>query len=417
MLNQALRRQLPHGLADLFGEQAAARARVEALLGETYTQWGYDRIIPPTFGYYTSLVTGASNDLQQEMYRLFDRDGELLALRPDMTVPTARVVGTRLYDQPLPMRFFYVGNVFRYETPQAGRRREFSQAGIELVGADTPEADAEVIALACSSLRTLGIERFRINLGQVAYLKAVLADVGVENGELTDLETAIGRKNDVEIGRVVANLDLDAQVAAVVRALPHLYGGEDVLQEAVRLAPNVAAREAIARLQRIYDLLRVQGMAEHILIDLGEVRSMAYYTGITFQGYAEGLGFSVCRGGRYDNLLSSFGSDLPAVGFAMGLERAMLISQPEGDLTPDVLLPANGDPTCHEMARRLRARGLRVEVDVCGRQDERFTAYARERGAGRIVWPQGEGYVLQCGEERRTLSAEALLEEAATWAS
>jgi len=417
MLNQALRRQLPHGLADLFGEQAAARARAEALLGETFTQWGYDRIILPTFGYYLSLVTGASNDLQQEMYRLFDRDGEILALRPDMTVPTARVVGTRLYDQPLPMRFFYVGNVFRHETPQAGRRREFTQAGIELIGADTSEADAEVIALACTSLRRLGIERFRINLGQVAYLRAVLAGAQVDDDDLSDLETAIGHKNDVEIGRVVQRLALETRVAAVVRALPHLYGGEDVLQEAARLAPNVAAREAIARLQRIYDLLGVQGMAGHILIDLGEVRSMAYYTGISFQGYAEGLGFSVCRGGRYDNLLSSFGSDLPAVGFAMGLERAMLLSQPEVDLTPDVALPANGDPTCHELARRLRARGLRVEVDVCGRQGELFAANARERGARRIVWPRGEAYVLQCGEDRRTVSADALLEEAATWTS
>ena len=417
MLNDALQRQLPYGLADLFAEQAAAKEQVECLLGDTFTRWGYDRIILPTFGYYESLVTGASPYLRQEMYRLFDRDGEILALRPDLTVPTARVVGTRLYDQPLPMRFFYVGNVFRYEDPQAGRRREFTQAGIELVGADTPEADAEVISVACAALQALGIRRFQINLGQVAYLKAVLAGARVENGDLSRLEAAIGRKNDVEIARVVRDLNLDAQVAAVVRALPHLCGDEGVLREAARLAPNVAAREAIARLQRIHDLLRIEGLQEHILIDLGEVRSMAYYTGITFQGYAEGLGFSVCRGGRYDNLLANFGSDLPAVGFALGVERALLISQQAVDLSPDLALPISDDPTCHELARRARAHGLRVEVDVSGRQGESFLAYARERGAKHIVWPSGEGYALQRGDERVTLSAEALLEEATPWKS
>jgi ATP phosphoribosyltransferase regulatory subunit len=418
MQNDDLRRQLPHGLADLFFEQAAAKARVEQLLEGTFARWGYGRIILPTLGYHESLITGASPNMREEMYRLVDRDGQILALRPDLTVPTARVVGTRLYDQPLPMRFFYVGNVFRYEEPQAGRRREFTQAGIELVGADTPEADAEVLSVAIAALQALGVQRFQINLGQVEYLKAVLSATALANGELDRLEAAIGRKNDVEIAQVLRELGIEAETAQVVQAVPHLCGGADILDEAARLAPNEAARAAVARLQTVHALLRDGGLAEHVVLDLGEVRSMAYYTGITFQGFVEGLGFSVCRGGRYDNLIANFGSDLPAVGFALGVERAMLVSQQAVDLGPDLLLPSGAGPDLLALATRARGLGQRVEVDVLGREGQALLDYGHMRGAHRIVLPlDGGRYRLLEGASERVIGRQALWEEMASWTS
>ena len=154
-------RQLPHGLADLFYEQAALKTELENRLQEHFGRWAYQRIIPPTFEYHETLSTEASPQLQEEMYRFFDRDGHVLALRPDMTVPTARVIGTRLYDQTLPLRFYYLGSVFRYdEEPQAGRRREFTQAGIELVGAGTPAADAEMTAVALGAPQAMEASSF-----------------------------------------------------------------------------------------------------------------------------------------------------------------------------------------------------------------------------------------------------------------
>ena len=416
MPNEALRRQLPHGLADLFFEQAAAKMQLEQTLEETFSRWGYGRIILPTFEYYDCLATGASPSMQEEMYRLFDRDGHILALRPDMTVPTARVVGTRLYDQPLPMRFYYVGNVFRYEEPQAGRRREFTQAGIELLGADTPEADAEVLSVAISAFKALGVTRFQVTLGQVAFLKAILSPTSLANGELAPLEQAIGRKNDVEIARALAALGIEGDMAAAVKAVPHLCGDEAILQEALRLSSNAVAREAIVRLQRVYDLLRVEGVADHIILDLGEVRSMAYYTGITFQGYVEGLGFSMCRGGRYDNLLANFGCDLPSVGFAMGVERAMLVTRYKVDLAPDLLMPACDHAACHDLARRARSLGLRVEIDVLGRQGDALLAYARLRGAHRTVCRhKGASFTLIESGSQRQVGREALWEEMSSW--
>ncbi len=415
MNGRTLRRQRPHGVADLLGAQAAAKARCERLLQEVFERWGYQRIIVPTFEYYETLATGASPQLIEDMYRFFDREGHELALRTDMTVPTARVVGTRLFDQPLPLRFYYVGSVFRCKEPQAGQLREFTQAGIELVGADTPEADAEVVALAIAALKALRIAHFQINLGQVAYLRAITRPIGLANGDIHALEASISRRNDVEIAHTLARLGIGGGAAEAIRALPYLCGDAEVLDEARRLATNEAAQEAIDRLGRVYRLLEAEGVAEHVILDLGEVRSMEYYTGITFHGYVAGLGFHVCSGGRYDGLIANFGPDMAAVGFALGIERAMLVAPIEEDVSPDLLMAHCEHPACKALVAQARAQGLRVEVDVLRRDEEALWAYARARGARRVLVCTPEGYLLLEGEAERRLSRALLEEEMRQW--
>jgi ATP phosphoribosyltransferase regulatory subunit len=419
----ALIRRLPHGLTDLFLEQAAAKTAVEGVLQETFRRWGYSRIIPPTFEYYDTLAAGASVQLKQEMYRFFDREGNILALRPDMTVPTARVVSGKLYDRTPPLRCYYVGNVFRHIEPQAGWRREFTQAGIELIGAGTPEADAEVVAVAVAALKAMKVADFQVNLGQVSYLQAILSEAGLGNGELRRLEQAIDRRNDIELQRVLAELGITGDAARAIRAVPHLCGDEGVLCEAERLATNPPARQAIEHLARVYELLCLEGVAEHIILDLGEMRGMAYYTGITFHGYAAGLGFPICGGGRYDNLLANFGADLPAVGFALGVERILLVTHPEIDLAPHLVMRSCSHPACRALAAQTRARGSCVEVDVLGRQDEALVAYARAKGAHYVVCcGEGPTYTLtdlRSSEPgcRRVLNRHELEQELALWSS
>jgi ATP phosphoribosyltransferase regulatory subunit len=410
-------RQLPHGLADLFYEQAAIKTELETRLQDHFRSWGYQRIIPPTFEYYATLSTEASPQLEEEMYRFFDREGHILALRPDMTVPTARVIGTRLYDQTLPLRFYYLGSVFRHdEEPQAGRRREFTQAGIELVGAGAPEADAEVVAVAIGALQAMEVPHFQVNLGQVAFLKAILAEVGLENGDLRRIEGAVNRKNDVELRGVLGDLGISGRVADAVVAIPHLYGDATVLDEARRLATNQGAMAAVDRLAAVYELLGWAGVADAVILDLGEVRSMGYYTGITFHGYAAGLGFDICSGGRYDGLVSHFGADLPAVGFALGVERCMLVARARGEIAPHVVVQGCADPAAHRLAALARGRGLRVEMDVVGRTGEALIAYGRERGARHVIasLPNGEYALVGLGGTR-TLRRGDLEKEIATW--
>jgi ATP phosphoribosyltransferase regulatory subunit len=412
----SLARQLPHGLTDMFFEQAAIKTWLEAVLQDVFRRWGYNRIILPTFEYYDALATNASPQLQEEMYRLFDREGHILALRPDMTVQAARVAGTKLYDQPLPLRFYYIGSVFRYEEPQAGRRREFTQAGVELMGAAGPEADAEVLALAVAALQALNITRFQLNVGQVAFLQAILSDAHLDNGALRRLEQVIDRKNDVELQRTLAELGIGGGAARAIRAIPHLCGDEGVLEEARRLSTNASARQAIERLGQVYELLRLEGVAEHVILDLGEVRRMAYYTGITFHAYVAGLGFHVCNGGRYDGLVANFGADMPAVGFALGLERAMLVTHPQVDIAPQLLMRGCAHAECRALAALARSRGLRVEVDVLGRDEEALIAYAQARKAHHLVSCRGGSvYLLHDSSGSRELGREELEKEIRSW--
>ncbi len=416
MSENAILHQRPHGVTDLFHEQAAVLTHCEHALERTFLGWGYQRIIVPTFEYYDTLATGASAQLCEEMYRFFDREGHELALRTDMTVSTARVVATRLYDQTLPLRFWYLGRVFRHTEPQAGQLREFTQAGIELIGADTAEADAEAVAVAIAALQALGLTAFQINLGQVAYLRAIVGEIGLGNGALQALEGAISRKNDLEIQERLDEFGVRGPVAQAVGAIPHLCGGPEVLAQAERLATNVAARAAVLRLGRVYDLLAREGVAEHVILDLGETRSMNYYTGITFHGYAAGLGFHVCSGGRYDGLIAQFGASLPAVGFALGLERALLAAQARAEIAPDLLMAASDDPAGRALAQRVRALGWRVECDVLPRSAAEFQALGRARRARRLLARQSDGsWLLVEGGVSRMVAPEALESEVSSW--
>ncbi len=386
MNRYSLKRQRPLGLTDFVYDEADLKIAIEHALCDTFERWGYQRIILPTIGYYESLSTGASDQLRQQMYLFADREGQILALRCDMTVPTARVVGTTLYDQPRPLRLYYLGNVFRYERPQAGQRREFTQAGIELIGADSPASDAEALLLAMAGLESLGIDDYRINLGQTAFLRALLQGVQLDDQQLFQLETSINRKNDIEIASTLQELGIEDHIAGLIRELPELCGGVEVLQEARSLTSNVDAWATLDHLGRIHDILEAEGRDDRVLYDLGEVRGMAYYTGISFHGYVKGLGFHICSGGRYDSLIGNFGPDLPAVGFALGVERAMLVTDLPIETPLDLLLSYTDLPCYRRIADRARSRGLCVEIDVLQREREAFFDYAQERGAQRAVY-------------------------------
>lgn len=408
MISQPLDKQLPHGVADLFFNDAARKRAVERSLADTFARWGYSEIIPPSFEYFESLAAEAGPQLREEMYRFFDRDGRTLALRADYTIPTARIVGTKLFDRAMPLRFFYVGSVFRYEEPQAGVRREFTQAGIELVGAATADADAEAIALAMTALRDLGLEDFRFTLGNAAFLHAVMDDLGLgETNDLT-LRDAIRRKNTPALERLLQSLDLDPARKRALAEIPNLWGNPDVLERAERSAINAEARVAVEHLRRVVARLAQLGFSDSVTLDLAENRGMAYYTGILFEGFVEGLGFSVGSGGRYDNLIAHFGPSIPAVGFAIGVERVLMALRARGTLrgpvaratvAPDVV-SAWGEDFARVQAER--ARGGVVEVDILSRSDDELRQYAQIRGAREIWYGDGRRELFHPGGEGET---------------
>lgn len=382
-------RQLPHGVADLYFEDAANKSQLEARLRTTFAVWGYSEVIPPTFEYYEALASEISPQVREEIYRFADRDGRMLALRADPTIPIARLVGTKLQDRPLPLRFFYIANVFRYEEPKASLRREFTQAGVELIGAGSPQADAEVVALAVSVLRDIGLKDFRVRLGAMDFVAALLDELGLFVSQSESIRGALERKNVQGLSELLETAAVSPELRQALGALPQLSGKLEVLDRAERdCAVNERARESISRLREMWAFLDALGCAEAVTLDLAMVRGMAYYTGIVFEAFARGIGFAIMSGGRYDNLLAHFGRDLPALGFAIGVERGLAALAVQGsadaNLAPEIVAEMSVQREFESRVMAARAAGKHVESFLGVGRDE-LVAFARARGA-REVW-------------------------------
>jgi len=406
---------LPCGVRDLFLEDAARLSKLMATWRQLFESWAYTEIIPPTYEHYDVLMAGSDADFERRIFRVLDREGNILALRPDITTQVARIVGTKLHDLPLPLRFYYLNNVFRFEEPQAGRQREFYQAGLELIGASTPEADAEMIAILVEALQRVGLQGFQINLGQMAFFRAIVAELDLSPAQVEELKSAIDRKDEVGLRKSLREWKVDDGHAAALSELPHLCGGEEILDRAASLAPNVAARQAIKNLSHIYDLLSAQGLAEYLVIDLGEAQGMDYYTGITIEGFSPGLGFSICNGGRYDDLIGLYGRPLPAVGFGIGVERVLLALEEQGeqevDLAPHILVSAGAASAGRAILQSLRRRGVKVEVDVMARDEASLLEYAQQRGILQVIAAgDEEKALLTTADSQQWVSWESLLE-------
>lgn len=383
-----LPRQLPPGVRDLFGAPARALTRLSAELRDLFERWGYSEVVPPTFEYYDTVMRAFDDGFAAGVYRVVDPDGHLLALRPDLTVPVARLAASKLYTQPMPLRMSYVAPVYRFTPRQGVRRRELWQAGWELVGAHTAAADAEILALLIAALGVAGVADFQINLGHMGYARAVLDAAALPALQREPVERAIDRKNSRVLQRALNRAGTTGPARAAVEALPELWGEAEVLDEAERLSPGGAAADAVGHLRQVVEALAARGVAERVTIDLGEVRGMDYYTGITFEVFAAGSGQALASGGRYDDLLGRFGQALPAVGAMIELERLLerrAGSTEDGLTAPDILVAACTHAACLARMQALRDGGRRVVQDPLGLDRAALVKRAAEQGIPQLL--------------------------------
>jgi ATP phosphoribosyltransferase regulatory subunit len=277
--------------------------------------------------------------------------------------------------------------VFRYDEPHVGRYREFYQAGVELIGLPNPEGDAEMIAMTVEGLRALGLGRFQIDVGQADFFRGILEDLAVEPAVARELRDALGRKDLSALERLVADLAAPAAATELLLALPALYGRGDVLERAERLVKSARSEAALGNLAEVYRLLRAYGLADSVLLDLGEVRGFDYYSGVHFEAYVTGLGAPLVGGGRYDQMLAHFGYDCPATGFAFDIGRALLALASQGAEPalsgPDFfVIDFTADKTrALAISRRLRDAGAAVARDIISRPLAESLGYARGQRA------------------------------------
>ncbi len=384
--------QTPEGLKDWLPEEARRKRLLENRLIGLFGQWGYREVITPSFEYLSTLSAGNAPEAESRLFKLIDRHGRILALRPDMTTPIARLVGARLKGEPWPLRLCYAANVFRFEQTQAGRQREFYQAGVELLGVGGGMADAEVIALAVESLKACGLIGFKVGIGQVAVARGILSELALDAAAARELELAVFRKDMVSVEVLLERHGVAAGERRRITRLFSLHGGREALAEAIGQVGDTPAGVALAGLGDLWDGLEAYGVAEHVFLDLGILRDFDYYTGIVFEGYAAGMGFPVLGGGRYDRLLEGYGAAAPATGFALGIERVLMAAgNVEEKASPPDCLVGGGDLAwAMGRARDLRSRGMAVEVDLVGHTAAQLTEMARHRGIPMVVVPEEE---------------------------
>lgn len=357
--------QVPYGTKDILPGEMKARRRVENAIIDVFSKWGYDEVKTPDFEYADTFGSAGT----EFDFRLFDRQNNLLVLRNDMTAPIARLTATRLKGGEKVKRLCYLANLYRYEEIQAGRQCQFEQAGVEMMGASGPAADAEIIVLAAEALKAAGLAKFAIIVGNVDFINGLAEEAGFTAEQTQELKNCLRRHDAVAMQELANAMEgIRPEIKALFADFLFLQGGKELVERLQAVVSNAKCQEALKDLLKIYELLEAYGIADYVSLDLGLYRSFNYYTGMLFEIYLPELGYPIAGGGRYDHMLEDFGLHAPATGFALGVDRVMLALERNGSVSNkrscDVLVAyVEGKlPEAIKRACSLRAEGRSVKL-------------------------------------------------------
>jgi ATP phosphoribosyltransferase regulatory subunit len=319
------KKYIPNGTRDILFQDCDNKIRLENSFRKVFKTRGYLEVVTPTLEFYDVFDEDETWIEQEKMYKLFDNQGRIMVLRPDITIPIARIAGTKLKDAYYPLKLSYCLNVFRTNENWNGRRNEFTQSGVELIGIDNSRADVEVIVTAIQALVQSGIKNFKLELGQVQFYKGIVEEAQIEEEDLEKIRAYIENKNFGALKDFLSTKGdlIDKKVITALNSLPRLFGDINVISEGRRITSNKGALRALDNIESIYRIVETMGLSQYISIDLGLVNHINYYTGIVFRGYIEGAGEDVLYGGRYDGLIKRFGKDVPATGFAINVDSIL----------------------------------------------------------------------------------------------
>ncbi|MBQ8731938.1 MAG: ATP phosphoribosyltransferase regulatory subunit [Oscillospiraceae bacterium] len=382
----------PEGTRDLFSSECLALRKTEQKLSQLFSSYGYREVQTPGLEFFDLFSNGARALPQEEMYKLTDLKGRLLVLRPDSTAPIARMVSGKLKGAALPLRLYYNQTVFRSNPSLKGKSDELRQMGIELVGAAEGIADLEILTTAAEALGISGAGDFRIEIGHVGFFKAIIARLGISEEEQNEIRSLIESKSYAALGDLLAGMEQTPYTDALKR-LPRLFGGEEVFAGAAELAALCdELSEVLESLRNLYNGLCQLGFGDRIIIDLGLVGRMDYYTSFVFRGYISDCGDAVLSGGRYDTLYGEFGLEYPAVGFGVALDLLVKsIPQEEVPIAEVLIVAEKGQEIAAiRLHQRLSEEGKRVEISTFS-EIAAAKVYAENQGIEEIIFLQEEG--------------------------
>lgn len=381
--------QLPNGAKDSLFSECRVRRELESALAGLFEQRGYNEIIPPTLEYYDTFLRTGNTLPEEEMYKVVDRDGRILVMRPDLTTPIARVYATKLKQAPVPQRLYYIQNIFRSGHSLKGQDTEITQAGVELIGTNDFKSDLEILSLAVKSLEICSLKRFHIEIGHSGLFRALVRQLDCGDETAEEIRRYTEQKNFAALSDL---LDKYRHMPAMhsLTKLIGMFGGEEILSEARALSDDEGSRQCIDYLESLYRELKLAGMEEYIRFDLGLVNRINYYTGIVFLGYAEGIGEPVLAGGRYDGLTAVFGVEAPATGFGINL-NSILKQLPQKQVEPRETLIHYESGRLGDALALLSDDSLgRSELSPCETVEETYRL-AKARDAKRVIILKSSG--------------------------
>ena len=377
----------PEWTKDLLFEECLARRYVEQTLSQVFSSRGFNEVVTPGLEFYDVFDPDFSGISQETMYKMSDRHGRLMVMRPDSTIPIARLTATRLQKLPKPVRVYYNQKIYRSNPGLTGRNNEATQTGIELLGAPGRRADLEVIVTAVEALSRC-VPNFRLELGHAGFFRALAAQLPINDDLREDIRSTIESKNYAALNTILDKLENSCSVDAM-RRLPRLFGGEEVFAQAARLCSDDASSKTLAYLHELYRALVDLGLGYRMIVDLGLVQRNDYYTDIIFSAYVENVGDAVLLGGRYDNLLAQFDAPMPAVGFGINVDvlAELLLKQGRIQAPPPVEILVHSDEGYEikalQYASRLAGEGRKCESSVFETRKEALD-YAKMRGIRRV---------------------------------
>ncbi|MDE5854923.1 MAG: ATP phosphoribosyltransferase regulatory subunit [Ruminococcus sp.] len=379
----------PEGTKDLLFGECIIRRNIENTLLNLFKSRGYSEMITPGLEFFDVFNLKSRYFPQETLYKMTDSKGRLLVMRPDSTMPIARVVATRLRDAVLPLKLCYNQTVYRNESALKGRSDETVQTGIELIGSQMKMADLEVISTAVDSLNSFGME-FSLEIGHIGIFKALVEKLNADEKDKNYIRKLIESKNFPALNDFLDTFG-NSPVTTALKKLPALFGGEEVFEKAEELIPDENIKRILDELRDTYcDTVELCDNDGNITVDLGLVNKTDYYTGLIIKGYLKGHGEEVISGGRYDKLISEFGYDIPAIGFAVNVNAISKVIEKNGILpaTQNADAIVFAEEGCEvqaiKTAKELREQGLIVE-NALFNDIESVREYAKEKRIARVV--------------------------------
>lgn len=397
-----MRQQLlhtPEGVRDIYNGECEKKMVLQDHLRSTLKNYGYHFIETPTFEFFDIFGKEIGTIPSRELYKFFDREGNTLVLRPDMTPSIARCAVKYYMDEDLPIRLCYMGNTFINNNSYQGRLKENTQLGAELIGADSVDADAEIIAMAVECLLTSGLKEFQLGIGHVGFLQGLMDAAGLDEEREEELKDLIANKNFFGVEEFVANLSLAPELKQMFGKIGTFYNSAEDLAEVKQLAAGYdKILHALERLEKLDEVLKLYGVDKYVSYELSVISKYHYYTGIIFAGYTFGSGEPIVKGGRYDALLTHFGKESPAIGFAVVIDQLLAalsrqkIEVETKNETQLLVYDEAHKKESIEQAGALRKKGKAVELILYDTAHAKadYEAYAKRTGITQITYKIGE---------------------------